>query len=749
MYVRSLSIQNLRSFESEELPLCYPGGGTAPVAGSVPHLDNITLLLGNNGAGKTTILRAVALSTLAPVLAMGSGYVPYALVRRVRGRPTGEAHVEAKVVLHEQDGLKEGEEAEVKATLVAPTRGYTDRFVIGTQPPRWQVRLYEEEESPAFLVLGYGATRRVETGPGSVESHAKERVLRYRRVAGLFEEHMTLMPLSAWLPRVKDRKRQQEAVELMNQLLPDTELLTKWGDLENPETLFRRGGSVLPYPALSDGYRAFICWVGDMLYHLNMICPKGQHLVDMRGVVLVDEVDLHLHPEWQRHLVPSLSRALPRIQFILTSHSPIVVGTLSSQNVLLLAERGKAEGVSATEVLKPGEELYGLSADQILTSDSFGLESTRDERFFERLKDVAEKAREGGAEEALRFMRMVAGGGAAERSPEYSVTKSEPLILRGHDGLVYTVAWHPKENQLVSASSDKTVRIWDVGNGEELAVLRGHGNAVFAAAWDLSGQRLASTSVDQTVRVWDARTGKELTVLRGHEEVVSAVSWDPAGRWLASSSWDQTVRVWEVETGKELAVLRGHTDRVIAIAVDPTGRRLASASWDKTVHLWDVEARKQLSVLRGHEDRVFAAAWDPAGHWLASASLDKTVRVWEVETGKALATLRGHDVPVTDVAWSPEGRLLASSSYDGTVRLWDWETRREVAVLRGHEGKVFSVAWDRSGHRLATAAEDKTVRVWEVRSTLNVGHTAAQPVSKSPRKRTSTRRKTPRQRGRK
>ncbi|HEX8819917.1 MAG TPA: AAA family ATPase, partial [Archangium sp.] len=559
MYVRSLSIQNLRSFESvEDLRLCHPDDGTPPVTAGVPHLDNVTLLLGSNGSGKTSVLRAVALSTLAPVLAMGSGYVPYALVRRVKGRQE-EARVKAHVVLHEQDGLGEGKEEDLEATLAASPKSYTDRFVIERQPPPWHVRLYDEE-SPAFLVLGYGATRRVETGPGSVEGRAKERILRYRRVAGLFEEHMTLMPLAAWVPQVarKDKKRHQEIVTLMNELLPDdTRMLGKWEEREDPESLFQRGGSVLPFPALSDGYRAFICWVGDVLYHLHMICPKGQRLVDMRGVVLVDEVDLHLHPEWQRHLVPSLSKAFPRLQFVLTSHSPLVVGTLSSQNVLLLEEREQSGGVKSTVVVRPGEELYGLSADQILTSPSFGLESSRDERFFDRLKDVAEKAREGGADEALRFMRMVAGGAVAEEAPVPTLPDRELLVLRGHKDAVANVAWDPKGRRVASASADHTVRVWDGETGDELLVLRGHDAVVNGVAWDPEGRRLASASDDHMVVVWDGETGKELSVLRGHEDGVIDVAWDPAGHRLASASQDKTVRVWDGKTGKELSVLRG------------------------------------------------------------------------------------------------------------------------------------------------------------------------------------------------
>ena len=672
MYVRSLSIQNMRSFESVEVPLCHPGDGIAPATDAVPHLDNVTLLLGSNGSGKTSVLRAVALSTLAPVLAMGSGYVPYALVRRVNKGRSAEARVKAHVVLHEQDGLGKGKEEDIEATLVAAPSGFTDRFLIEKQPPSWHTRLWDEE-SPAFLVLGYGATRRVETGPGSVEGRAKERILRYRRVAGLFEEHMTLMPLAAWMPQVarKDRKRHQEIVALMNELLPEgTKMLGKWEDREDPESLFQRGGSVLPFPALSDGYRAFICWVGDVLYHLHLICAKGQKLVDMRGVVLVDEVDLHLHPEWQRHLVPTLSRAFPQLQFILTSHSPLVVSTLSSRNVLLLEEHEQASGTKATEVLRLGEELYGLSADQILTSQSFGLESSRDERFFDRLKEVAENAREGGAEDALRFMRMVAGGAAAEESPPTTAPMDRELILRGHEGIVFGVAWDPAGRRLASASVDTPVQIWDGEAGRQLMTLQGHEGIVFGVAWDPAGRRLASASEDKTVRVWDGDTGRELLVLQGHEETVLGVAWDPAGNLLASASVDETVRVWDGETGEELVVLWGHEGSVSGVGWDPSGRRLASASFDKTVRVWDVDTYRELAVLRGHEGEVNAVGWDPSGRRLASVSEDKTVRIWDGDSGQELLALRGHEETVLGVGWDPTGRRLASVSVDETVRLW-------------------------------------------------------------------------------
>ncbi|RKH57400.1 AAA family ATPase [Corallococcus llansteffanensis] len=414
MYVQSLSILNVRGFKSVAMKLRHPDEPREEdAAGTVLHLPNITLLLGNNGSGKTTVLRAVALSTLAPILTYGSGYVPYALVRRVRKHAARGSTATAMAILHEQDTKGKATLTALSVHLAAAT-GFTDRFLLRSKSSfRWTRKMYEED-SPAFFVLGYGATRRVETGPVGTELRAKERLLRYQRVAGLFEEHITLVPLSSWLPgwQYKHRSHHREVFELINQLLPDAELLKK--SSTDGEYLFRRGGATLPYPALSDGYRAFISWVGDLLYHLCLSCPPEMKLVDCKGIVLVDEVDLHLHPEWQRHIVPRLSQAFPNLQFILTSHSPLVAGTLSSRNVLLLEELTLPSGERLTAVRPPEDELYGLSSDQILTSDSFKLESTRDEQFFERLKAAADDAREGGVNEALRFMRMVGGGAAAE-----------------------------------------------------------------------------------------------------------------------------------------------------------------------------------------------------------------------------------------------------------------------------------------------------------------------------------------------
>lgn len=271
-----------------------------------------------------------------------------------------------------------------------------------------------------------------------------------------------------------------------------------------------------------------------------------------------------------------------------------------------------------------------------------------------------------------------------------------------------SVAWDREGRRLVSGSEDKTVRVWDAGQGQLLRTLTGHGGVVHSVAWDLGGGRLASGSADQTVRVWDADQGQLMHTLGGHSGSVWSVAWDPAGRRLASGSSDQTARVWDVEQGALLHTLSSHGDRVRSVAWDCEGRRLASGS-DKTVQVWDAEQGELLRTLEGHGGPVFSVAWDHNG-LLASGSLDQTVRVWDARLGKPLHILGGLNDWVKSVAWDHEGHLASGSGH--SVRVWDAAQGPLLRTLEGHGVGVESLAWDPDG-RLVSGSFDEMVRVWD------------------------------------
>ena len=136
------------------------------------------------------------------------------------------------------------------------------------------------------------------------------------------------------------------------------------------------------------------------------------------------------------------------------------------------------------------------------------------------------------------------------------------LTLSGHEDSVLSAAFSPDGARIVTASRDKTARIWDAATGKQIAVLRGHENPVLSAAFSPDGARIVTASGDKTARIWDAATGKQIAVLRGHEDTVNSAAFSPDGTRIVTASDDKTARIWDAASGKEITVLRGHEDEV-------------------------------------------------------------------------------------------------------------------------------------------------------------------------------------------
>ena len=402
MYVESVSMTDFRCFEKAETTFVYPGVAGLP-EGALP---NVTLLIGINGAGKTSLLKGVALACLSPIISQ-AGYYPSLLIRKTKTKDeqpkVAEIRCNAKDarLLYKKMFVRDGHPSMSLIISKISGQDYFSEFTwLGYNFVTWNrignpetgeiiehsnsqeengLCAFHSEVSPNYFLLGYGASRRSEYLENPDAQRSRRRHPRFQRVAGLFEEFITLYPLAAWYPLLKSKSRTKEVRDLLNSLLPGRMQFT--GECEGGEGLFNNDGVTLPFGALSDGFRSYIGLLADMLYNMHTVSPKGK-LADLAGVVMIDDIDIHLHPGWQREIVPKLAETFPKLQFIITTHSPLVVGTVHAANIRVVEEN---------RILQYTEQTDGRSADQILMSSYFGLESPRSPDKQKRLKKTAKR----------------------------------------------------------------------------------------------------------------------------------------------------------------------------------------------------------------------------------------------------------------------------------------------------------------------------------------------------------------------
>ncbi len=300
-------------------------------------------------------------------------------------------------------------------------------------------------------------------------------------------------------------------------------------------------------------------------------------------------------------------------------------------------------------------------------------------------------------------------------------------ILPGHSSMVYAVSPMPN-GQVISASADHTLKVWDLESGTVLRTLTGHSAEVRGVAVTSDGKRAVSASRDRTLKVWDLETDTVLRTLTGHTDNINAVAVTSDGRYAVSAAGSGgyperrgTLKVWDLESGTELHTLYGHSENVWDVAVTPGGRYAVSASWDFTLKVWNLETGREVHTLRGHSSPVNAVAVTSDGRYAVSAAgsglgdKGSNLKVWDIESGTDLRTLEGHFGRVVGVAVTSDGRQAVSTSWDETLRVWDLKTGAELGNLNGSIEPGRAVMITAEDQRVVTGStRDNTVKVWDL-----------------------------------
>jgi len=306
------------------------------------------------------------------------------------------------------------------------------------------------------------------------------------------------------------------------------------------------------------------------------------------------------------------------------------------------------------------------------------------------------------------------------------------MSLTGQEDEALSVAYSSNGRLLASGSSDGTVRVWDMGIGEEtMAPLRSGDGPVWSVVFAPHGKSLVSGTNSGTVCIWTFLAGQTtLQRLDGHDDAVNALSLTPDGLILASASKDRTVRVWSTETGGQSAVYRDHVSGSISVAFSPDGTILVSGSDGGEFAIGSEHCTIRLRHTSTGQLMDNQLQLDMGRHSIRSISfsVDGTrialcgfydVRIYETRTGMLTTVLRTQSNEVLFAQSSSNGDSILTIGSCGELRLWDLldaGDQTSSILVATEEAQVKQATFSPDGLCIASASAKCCIEIWSAGS---------------------------------
>ncbi|KAJ1917263.1 cross-pathway control WD-repeat protein cpc2 [Mycoemilia scoparia] len=302
--------------------------------------------------------------------------------------------------------------------------------------------------------------------------------------------------------------------------------------------------------------------------------------------------------------------------------------------------------------------------------------------------------------------------------------------LEGHSDWVTAIATTSENpDMILTGSRDKTIIVWKITRDETSygvpkRSLTGHNHFIQDIAISLDGQHALSASWDKTLRLWNLESGVTTRQFIGHEKDVLSVSFSPENRQIISASRDKTIKLWNT-LGECKGTLSedGHSDWVscVAFSPNPSTPLVVSGGWDKVVKVWDLSKGKLRTNHYGHTSNINTVTISPDGSLCASGGKDGVTMLWDLNDGKHLYSLEA-EAPINALVFSPNRYWLCAAT-DSSIKVWDLESKSAVCELKPeflNVGKksikpaCISLAWSPDGSVLYSGYTDNVIRVWQV-----------------------------------
>lgn len=420
MYISKISLSNIRGFESLDFNL---DRGSNTFAGW-------TVFTGSNGSGKSSLMRSIATCIVGrdTTRALETSFQGW-----MREPTTGNrSMISLDIVSVRGDESRKGQPTKKPFTAKLEIKASgSEPILVDASPKKNKKKPVAEDtiwsnSSKGWFACGYGPFRRV--FGASADAQRTMTAPRTNAWVTLFKEEASLLEADKWMrdldyQALEGKQEKEKERDILLQILRDDFLprAIRIEGISSSGLLLKDGNNVdLTWTAMSDGYRAALALLVDILRHMiqafgveNLVEDvNGRLQITHSGVVLIDEIDAHLHPEWQREIGFWLKGHFPKVQFLVTTHSPIILQAADPNGIFVLPEPGSSDKPRAL-THDEYQKIIASRPDSILLSPAFGLENTRSQPVVEkrsRYSYLQAKKRAGSklsADEKREFMDLL------------------------------------------------------------------------------------------------------------------------------------------------------------------------------------------------------------------------------------------------------------------------------------------------------------------------------------------------------
>jgi WD40 repeat protein len=329
---------------------------------------------------------------------------------------------------------------------------------------------------------------------------------------------------------------------------------------------------------------------------------------------------------------------------------------------------------------------------------------------------------------------------------------------QGHEMGVNSAIYTMDGEKIISASSDKTIKIWNVRTGDCIKTLTGHSSSVNSVELAPNSRHIISASDDNTIKLWDIASGQCLRTYYGHQDKVQSAIFDMGGQMLLSGSDDKTLKLWKVETGKCLRTYSGHSEIIKSVIFSPDGKKVLSTSIDNEIREWETESGVCLNRLDSlkfilglnsaiyseNSERILAAgeeggivelclksgqmvrripgpsnivsvSYSPNRKKILFGSWNNNVYEYDATTGRCLKKFKGHTDWISHTVYSPGGDKILSASFDFSIKVWNVKTGENIQTYHGFSQQIWQTLFSTDGKKILSS-QNGVLNEWDVES---------------------------------